>query len=148
MKITSLRFLYLCVAFALLLAACGPTGGATATPTEVTEAPPATEPPPPPPIPTLVPINLAGPDVGSSMAWADGSLLVYVPPGEFPMGVEGGVDNPLHTVFLDGFWMYKTKVTNRMYALCVGWASAPCRWTKARRRTLKSLPCAISRWLG
>ncbi len=120
MKNTSLRFLYLCVAFALLLAACGPTGGATATPTEVTEAPPATEPPPPPPTLTPVPINLAGPDVGSSMAWADGSLLVYVPPGEFPMGVEGGVDNPLHTVFLDGFWIYKTKVTNRMYALCVG----------------------------
>ena len=116
MKTNYLRLLYLCVTFALILAACGPAGEATTVPAEATEAPVSTEPPPPPP----AAINLAGPDVGSSMAWADGSLLVYVPPGEFPMGVEGGSDNPLHTVNLDGFWIYQTKVTNRMYALCVG----------------------------
>lgn len=30
----------------------------------------------------------------------------------------GGEDNPQHTVKLSGFWVYRTKVTNNMYAMC------------------------------
>jgi len=51
--------------------------------------------------------------------WHDSSTLVYVPAGEFPMGVPGGQDNPQHQVLLDDFWIQKTEVTNGMYAACV-----------------------------
>ncbi len=51
----------------------------------------------------------------------DGAEMVYVPAGEFIMGSENdnpdAWDNekPQHTVYLDGFWMYKTPVTNAQY---------------------------------
>lgn len=51
----------------------------------------------------------------------DGMVLVYVPAGEFTMGSEDGEDDekPVHTVYLDTFWIDQTEVTNKMYALCV-----------------------------
>jgi hypothetical protein len=52
------------------------------------------------------------------MVWVDGSVLVFVPGGEFIMGA-GGDDNPETIVNLSGFWIYRTKVTNRLYALCI-----------------------------
>jgi formylglycine-generating enzyme required for sulfatase activity len=66
------------------------------------------------------PLNLAGPspEPGDTLLWVDASLLVYIPPGEFIMG-HGGEDNPEHTAFLDGFWIYRTEVTNRMYLRCM-----------------------------
>ncbi len=66
------------------------------------------------------PLNLAGPspELGDTLPWVDASLLVYIPPGEFIMG-HGGEDNPEHVVFLDGFWIYRTEVTNRMYLRCM-----------------------------
>ncbi len=78
------------------------------------------------PTPTLVPVALSGPQNGTTMKWIDGSTLVYVPPSEFIMG-NGGFDAPVHNVALDGFWIYQTKVTNRMFAQCVavGACSAP-----------------------
>ena len=59
---------------------------------------------------------------GTPLGWWDGSTLVYVHGGEFVMGdpkaVEG--DNiPAHTVRVDGFWIHRIEVTNRMYAQCV-----------------------------
>ncbi len=57
-------------------------------------------------------------EVGSMMRWFDKSILVYVPKGEFIMGA-GGDDNLQHTVYLDDFWIYKFKVTNEQYQLCV-----------------------------
>ena len=68
--------------------------------------------------PTLQPINLAGPPAGTPMVWVDGSILVHVLGGEFIMG-DGGDDNPIHTVGLSSFWVYRTKVTNRMYSICI-----------------------------
>jgi formylglycine-generating enzyme required for sulfatase activity len=56
---------------------------------------------------------------GSKTHWYDTSTLIYVPPGEFDMGIPGGADNPEHRVLLDDFWIYKTEVTNAMYAACV-----------------------------
>jgi hypothetical protein len=52
------------------------------------------------------------------MAWVDGSVLVYVPAGEFTMGY-GAPDAPEKRVYLDDYWIYKTEVTNSMYAFCV-----------------------------
>lgn len=73
-----------------------------------------------PPTPSLQPVNLTGPEmkVGSSVLYADGTVLVPVPAGNFTMGADGP-DNPAHPVNLPDFWIYSTKVTNRQYAYCV-----------------------------
>jgi formylglycine-generating enzyme required for sulfatase activity len=51
----------------------------------------------------------------------DGMVLACVPAGEFSMGSENGDsdEKPVHTVYLDEFWIDLTEVTNAMYALCV-----------------------------
>jgi formylglycine-generating enzyme required for sulfatase activity len=47
--------------------------------------------------------------------------MVYVPAGEFTMGSDEGNDNekPVHTVYLDAFYIDKTEVTNAQYRACV-----------------------------
>jgi len=67
----------------------------------------------------LVPTSEFG--IGSTMTGEDGMNLLYVPAGEFKMGSEaGGSDErPVHTVFLDAFWIDQTEVTNAMYSKCV-----------------------------
>ena len=104
------------LALAILLTACAPT------------ATPATSEPPTPTlvsvvtetaVPTLVPIQLSGPNAGTVMSWRDGGSLAYVPAGQFTMG-GNGADNPSHSVSLSAYWISRTKITNRMYALCVG----------------------------
>jgi formylglycine-generating enzyme required for sulfatase activity len=49
---------------------------------------------------------------------SDGMVMVYVPAGEFQMGnAEGyGDERPVHTVYLDGFWIDQTEVTNEQFA--------------------------------
>jgi formylglycine-generating enzyme required for sulfatase activity len=71
-------------------------------------------------------LNLAGPppEPGDTIIWVDGSLLAYVPPGEFVMG-HSGEDNPEHVVYLDGFWIYRTEVTNSMYLRCMLMGECP-----------------------
>lgn len=64
------------------------------------------------------PVNFPDPTLGSQMRWVDGSVFLYVPPGEFVMG-QGGEDNPEHKVNLNGFWVHSTEVTNAMYKYCV-----------------------------
>ncbi len=103
--------LTLAAAFAILLAACAPV-----TPTPILTEPPVV--PTDTPAPTLVPVTLAWPEAGASMLGPDGGVMVFVPAGEFTMGA-GGFDDPQHTVNLSGYWIGKTKVTNRMYGLCV-----------------------------
>lgn len=51
----------------------------------------------------------------------DGKLQVFVPAGEFNMGSDRGNDNerPMHTVYLDEYWIDQTEVTNAQFALCV-----------------------------
>jgi len=51
----------------------------------------------------------------------DGMTLLYVPAGEFTMGSNDGNDDekPVHTVYLDAYWIDQTKVTNKQYAVCV-----------------------------
>lgn len=112
------------VILSMLLSACALFGGrafATPTPTSSEPASPsvaATDTPTSVPDAGLQPINLAGPDVGTTMVWVDGSTLIFIPGGEFTMGA-GGDDNPETRISLSDFWIYRTKVTNRMYALCV-----------------------------
>ncbi len=113
------RFLALFGSGLLLWSACTP--GATPEPTNppptttptLIPYPIATEPP------TLIPIALSGPTLGTTLPWIDGSTLVYVPAGPFVMGGRGH-DNPVHSVSLSAYWITQTKITNRMYALCVG----------------------------
>ena len=82
--------------------------------------------------------------VGSTIvSEKDGMTLVYVPAGEFQMGINAinavaacqeihahasssflcfpnGYENegPVHTVYVDAFWIDQTEVTNAMYAKC------------------------------
>lgn len=102
-----------------LLVACG---GGSATATAPAPAQVATEPQtggiPTSPDESTLPIDLSGPPPGTPMIWVDGSILVHVPGSVFIMGGEG-TDNPIHKVGLSSFWIYRTKVTNRMYTYCV-----------------------------
>ena len=62
------------------------------------------------------------PAIGSTwLSPVDKMVMVYVPEGDFSMGSENGrLDElPVHTIYLDAFWIDRTEVTNRMYALCV-----------------------------
>ncbi len=97
----------------LIVVACSPLFSTPETvPTSVLTEPPVT---------TLEPIVYA-PEAGTRVAWVDMSYVVYVPPGDFQMGqdeTEPSDHSPAHTVYLDGFWIHQTEVTNRMYALCV-----------------------------
>jgi formylglycine-generating enzyme required for sulfatase activity len=45
----------------------------------------------------------------------DGTLLVWIPAGEFEMGDGKATDCPAHRVHVDGFWMGVYCVTNRQY---------------------------------
>jgi formylglycine-generating enzyme required for sulfatase activity len=54
----------------------------------------------------------------------DGMVLLPVPEGEFKMG-SNDEDPPLHTVWLDAFWIDRTEVTNALYIKCV--AGGTCK---------------------
>jgi formylglycine-generating enzyme required for sulfatase activity len=76
------------------------------------------------PISTFTPKSpTATPTPGPGSTWtrpADSMVMVYVPEGEFTMGSNSYPDEqPIHTVYLDAFWIDQTEVTNKMYALCV-----------------------------
>lgn len=101
------------LATAILLAACAPT--VTPEPPTPTLVSIVTE----TSVPTLVPVTLGGPSAGTILSWMDGGSLVYVPAGQFTMGANGA-DNPSHSVSLSAYWISRTKITNRMYLLCVG----------------------------
>jgi formylglycine-generating enzyme required for sulfatase activity len=51
----------------------------------------------------------------------DNMTLVYVPAGNFTMGIDNGAvdERPSHQAFLDAFWIDQTEVTNKMYTSCV-----------------------------
>ena len=69
--------------------------------------------------PTLPRVTL---NIGSTMTSdRDGMTLLYVPAGDFTMGSDtgDGDEKPVHTVYLDAFWIDQTEVTNKMYSLCV-----------------------------
>jgi serine/threonine protein kinase len=51
----------------------------------------------------------------------DGMVMMYVPSGEFAMGSNSGYrdESPVHTIYLDSYWIDQTEVTNVMYTRCV-----------------------------
>jgi formylglycine-generating enzyme required for sulfatase activity len=61
------------------------------------------------------------PTLEEKLSNIDGMVLVYVQEGKFKMGTDEGTENqgPMHTVFLDSFWIDKTEVSNQMYEECV-----------------------------
>lgn len=63
--------------------------------------------------PTLTPMP-----IGMRLADVDGMTQVFVSAGEFTMGSEDGDSNeaPVHTVYLDAYWIDQTEVTNAQFA--------------------------------
>jgi len=113
---------------ALIVALAQATGGRTGL--AFTEPPVFTKTPTEPPVVTEAPVVItevpteAPPALGIGSTWTspmDGMLMVYVPEGNFSMGSnEGDSDEqPVHTVYLDAYWIDSTEVINAMYALCV-----------------------------
>lgn len=76
-----------------------------------------------PSVPTVVPADASSlAKLGSTqVSPEDRAVMVYVPAGEFPMGSVHGLtdEQPVHTVYLDAFWLDRTEVTNAMYRRCV-----------------------------
>src|SRR4026209_1967095 len=70
----------------------------------------------------------AKPGIGSTITSdKDGAKMVYVPQGEFTMGL-GDRDyfsNPAHQVILDAYWIDQNEVTNALYEKCV--ADGTCK---------------------
>lgn len=112
----------------LLTGSCAPASTPTATAVPPTVAVSPTAQPTASEAPTLAPVALAGPQAATSMAWLDGAVLLYVPAGNFTMGT-GITSTPEKTIYLDGYWIYETDVTNKMYAQCVstGNCAAPAQ---------------------
>ena len=86
-----------------------------------TEAPAATDtplPPSPTPTETLIPSPTGLP---ASYTDEKGVQMALIPAGEFQMGSEDGADDekPVHTVYLDAFYMDIYEVTNALYEKCV-----------------------------
>ena len=86
--------------------------------------------PSPSPTSTITPSPTLELLLGSTqVAEKDDMVQVYVPAGEFQMGSNAGDldEQPIHTVYLDAFWIDQTEVTNAMYARCVaeGECTAP-----------------------
>jgi len=108
------RWLASLIAFLAFVSGCGGAAPASAPPVKA-------------PVPT--------PGYGLNDTWtrpADGMTMVYVPGGEFRMGTTWSLDDHVHTVVLDSFWIDLTEVTNDHYGRCVaaGACSAPttCAW--------------------
>ncbi|MBI2757298.1 MAG: SUMF1/EgtB/PvdO family nonheme iron enzyme [Chloroflexi bacterium] len=120
------RLTWILLGVVLILAACAPAS--TPIPAPTIGPSPTSEPPTAVVPPTSIPVSLAGPQAGSTMTWLDGSQLVYVPAGDFVMGLGYGT-TPQKTISLDSYWIYKTDVTNKMYAQCVaaGNCAAPAQ---------------------
>jgi serine/threonine-protein kinase len=121
MDVGKISVVYLLL-ISLLLSACGqqqainPTAPLMSASTPVTIVPTIT------PVPTFTPIPpTPTPGIGSTMVDKDGMILLYVPAGEFTMGSDKGEANerPVHTVYLDAFWIDRTEVTNKQYRACV-----------------------------
>lgn len=61
-----------------------------------------------------------GPSLGDTRERpADGAAMAYVPGGEFRIGQKASLQDRVHTVELDSFWIDRTEVTNDQFRLCV-----------------------------
>ena len=91
------------------------------------------------PRPTQTPQPTQAPQqIRTTIREIDGMEMVYVPAGEFSMGSESGDidEKPVHTVYLDAYWIDKYEVSNGQYAKCV--AAGDCTkpsYTKSYTRS-------------
>jgi formylglycine-generating enzyme required for sulfatase activity len=93
----------------------------SATPVPPTIAPIATSvPPSATPTMTATPRGTPTPRAGETRVVSEAPMM-YVPAGDFTMGSDDGESNekPVHTVYLDAFWIDKFEVTNALYKKCV-----------------------------
>lgn len=112
------RYLFSLVLVFFAVLACQSTSNTPAASQDSSTRTPevATQTPEPTLQPTAVPITEITDDFGVPM--------MFVPEGEFTMGVEppptgGPYDNTLHMVYLDSYYIDKYEVTNAYYAVCV-----------------------------
>jgi formylglycine-generating enzyme required for sulfatase activity len=129
----------------------------TPTPVPPTDTPTSVPPTPVPPTPTSVPPTptdtpVPGPVAGETRVWdKDGSVVVYIPPGEFLMGLSlypDGNEYPQHTVYVDGFWIGKYEVTMAQYRRCVeaGACKKPVDRDWYRNPDYANCPAVYVRW--
>ncbi len=67
-------------------------------------------------------VTTAGPLISETGAVSsrDGMTQIYVPAGKFKMGTANHLDEePIHSVYLNAYWIDQTEVTNAMYEQCV-----------------------------
>ena len=77
------------------------------------------------------------------------SSMVYVPAGEFIMGSDEGDsgEQPVHTVYLNAFYIDKTEVTNAQYRACVeAGACTPAGGTKYNDPNYAEHPVVYVTW--
>lgn len=79
-----------------------------------------------------------GAEEGEYVWKRDGSVMVYVPPGAFPMGSDDGDpdERPVHEVWLDGFYIDKYEVSWGQWKL----SGLPYSDNPASRRNLPRAP--------
>ena len=116
------------------------------TPTPIhTPTPTPTHSPTPHPTSTATATPTLEPVAGATwLREKDGSVMVYVPAGEFIMGSEDGVGStqPQHKVHLDAFYIDKYEVSNAQYKVCAdaGVCDPPIRFSSISRDSYYSNP--------
>ena len=106
----------------LVASACGPAGRVNIPAGEQATAMPQAEAPAASTAAALVSSTATSTsEIEVTMIGKNGETLVHVPEGEFAMGSEtgDGDEKPVHTVYLDAFWIDQTEVTNKQYQACV-----------------------------
>jgi len=122
-----------------LIAGCTPDISATPSPVATPADAPRTGAP------------ASGPPVGSTqVSPVDGMRMVFVPAGEFEMGSAIGLtdEQPVHTVYLDAFWIDQTEVSNAQYAQCAeaGACELPSVTASYDDHNLADHPVAFVSW--
>jgi len=103
------KFLYapLTILFLTLIYGCG-----SSSPTPIKSNPTVVQ------VLTSAPIVIPAPQLGDTrISEIDRMQLIYIPAGNFLMGNDNGAtyEKPEHSVYLDGYWIDKTEVTNAMF---------------------------------
>ena len=102
-----------------------------------------TAPEPIPLAPVVTPLAQS-PQTGNEVSDARSVNMVFVPAGEFLMGSERGDadERPIHTVYLDAFYIDMYEVTNASYRLCAeaGACSPPANFGSSTRESYYDSP--------
>jgi len=60
-------------------------------------------------------------ETGTAIRVTDGMTMLFISSGSFKMGLEDGNDDerPVHSIYLDEYWIDQTEVSNAQYQKCV-----------------------------